>query len=417
MKKQGMLLVSKRGSYTIFITLIFMGILIFVNAVIWASIRDAVDSGTEYSGRLFGQSIIAEYDNYLHDRYQLFAFYGDYFETKNKLEYYIKNTTSRNKYAKFKETNVDLDDYHITDTDTLLKEIKRAVIYDIDPVPFYRELETDSATTSVNRYVSARWIIDELPSKSEKTYLNVNSVISSLSNESFIETPLIDRYITKFFKNHIDDKELGETYFNNEIEYIISGKLNDNKAYGEVRNKLLMIRSGLNTKYLYSDNEKKEAAMAIGTIIFPELSPIVAQAIIIESWASLEAENDLRILEDGKEVPFSKTDENFALSLMNVICQEYGTEYATNLDNEKVSSKKGYVKPKIIEGQNYESYLKVLLTFEPEKTKLFRIMDLIQLNGKYLYADYFNINEYYVGLKYDITINNRKHEFEESYFK
>ena len=35
----------------------------------------------------------------------------------------------------------------------------------------------------------------------------------------------LNRYIAAFFKDAADDKDLPETYFRNEVEYIISGQL------------------------------------------------------------------------------------------------------------------------------------------------------------------------------------------------
>ena len=42
-------------------------------------------------------------------------------------------------------------------------------------------------------------------------------------------------------------------------------------------------------------------------------------------------------------------------------------------------------------------------------------MDLIQINMKYLYCDYFLLKDYYTGLKFTMNVNGVEHEFEETY--
>ena len=53
----------------------------------------------------------------------------------------------------------------------------------------------------------------------------------------------------------------------------------------------------------------------------------------------------------------------------------------------------------------------------PEETKILRIMDLIQINMKYLYRDDFLLEEYNSGISYVMEINNRQYEFDEDYQK
>lgn len=60
-------------------------------------------------------------------------------------------------------------------------------------------------------------------------------------------------------------------------------------------------------------------------------------------------------------------------------------------------------------------YLHVLLSGVSQETKVLRMMDLIQINLKYLYLDNFLLKDYYTGLKYEMNVNNKKYEFEEAY--
>ena len=60
----------------------------------------------------------------------------------------------------------------------------------------------------------------------------------------------------------MNDRNLGETYFKNEIEYILTGRLDDSDAKQKVKNQLILLRNALNLTYLYSCSEKSNAALA-----------------------------------------------------------------------------------------------------------------------------------------------------------
>ena len=51
------------------------------------------------------------------------------------------------------------------------------------------------------------------------------------------------------------------------------------------------------------------------------------------------------------------------------------------------------------------------------KTRVLRMMDLIQINLKYLYHESFLLADYYIGLRYTLQINGKAYEFTETYRK
>lgn len=81
---------NKSGSYVILATIMFSAIMILTTAVLWASGEEAVSSTTDSFGRLWGRSVLAEYDRNLKDRYGLFAFCGDKISVEKKIDYYAK---------------------------------------------------------------------------------------------------------------------------------------------------------------------------------------------------------------------------------------------------------------------------------------------------------------------------------------
>ena len=131
----------------------------------------------------------------------------------------------------------------------------------------------------------------------------------------------------------------------------------------------------------------------------------------------MEAVNDLKLLYAGKEVPLMKKDENWATSLENILAAEYGFDAEGNRvsESKQIRETQSYICPQKTEGKTYEEYLKILVASLPQETKKLRILDIIQINMKYLYCEYFLICDYYTGVKYSMEINGRKHEFDEKY--
>lgn len=165
------------------------------------------------------------------------------------------------------------------------------------------------------------------------------------------------------------------------------------------------MRNLLNLYYLYSCAEKRQAVLSLAQLITPGPAAFATQAVMMETWAYLEAENDINILYSGETVPLLKKDRNWALSLENVFDQ----------DGQEKEAAGNYVRPAAAEGEDYEDYIGVLLFGLTEETKLLRIADLIQINGKYLYCDSFLMKDYCTGLEYGIKVNRYEKSFEEHY--
>ncbi len=211
----------------------------------------------------------------------------------------------------------------------------------------------------------------------------------------------------------MDDRDLGKTFFNNEVEYIISGKPDDEKARRAVYRRLLVERNGLNLVYLYSCAEKRQLALEAAELITPGPEAVLTQALILETWALLEARNDLALLYDGERVPVIKGDANWALSIENAIAAEESGSGDQELDTDQ--PEKRYVRPQRVEGQDYKDYLSTLLIAMPEKTRLLRMMDLIQINMKYTYCAGFLLSDYYTGVEYEMTVNGVKYGFKDTF--
>lgn len=435
---------NKSGSYVIFATILFSSMMILTTAVLYVSGENAISSATDSFGRLWGRSVLAEYDRNLKDRYGIFAFYGDKKTIEEKLNFYAAYSFDEKEYIDAEASKCSIDEYRLTEKENFLAQVKAAVAADTKPLPIKSEVEEREAAkqqseeqsrgakssladsksigngTHENRYIKNKRIIKSLPSGGKGGSVGILSLIEKLKNDisfgSLADEATENVYLFRFFKDCMNDRDLGETFFDNEIEYVLSGKLSDEKAKKKIGNDLIILRNGLNLVYLYSCEEKRNAVLAVAELLFPA-APLASQALIMESWAYMEARNDLKLLYAGKQVPLMKKDENWAISLENLLAAEYGCDSsgAQLAPDESYSEPKSYLPPAKIEGKDYEAYLRILAAALPQETAIARMMDLIQINMKYLYCDYFLVSDYHVGLKYSITVNNRRHEFEEKY--
>lgn len=375
---------NKKGSYVVFATFLFTGMIIFIMAAIFFSGQEAISETTECFGRSWARSIIAEYDRELYNRYGIEAYYGDKKTVEDKLQDYIDYSFEDKKYINTSELSADINPYSITNLENFESEIKRALAYMRRP-PHISGMERND---SIDRYINADWIISSLPSH-------------TIDVDYKWKLTLDDRYIFTFFKDYVNTRDLPETYFQNEIEYIISGKLSDKSARRNVKTKLSVILEAQNFGYLMKCNEKKEIVLTIATILCPE-NPYSLYYELLATWASIETSNDIKLLYDGKQVPLLKEDENWATDAWSCLFNDY---------EEK------YISPDRIEGKYYEEYLAILLASVPTSTKELRMMDLMQINLKFTYCDYFLMSDYYTGIYYSVNVNGRTHEFETCYEK
>ncbi len=409
---------NKRGSFTVFTVMIFISITVLLAAAADSAGNIAIESVTQSFGRLWGKSILAEYDVMPKERYGILAFKGNNVSVAEKIDKYKDYSFREKAYIESPPSYVELEKYLMTEPKNLKKQIEKVVASGIKPDGDSENGNTEETSGSTSdRYISSNWIKKGLPSygRAETGYIEalVNKIKAGFGIDDIMGNAAVDRYISVFFNNYLDDKNLKETYFRCETEYIISGKPDDEKSRENTASKIKRLRNMLNLYYLYTCDEKRETAMAIATAITPGTAAVLTQAAILEIWAYAEAENDMEILYDKKTVPLLKNDSNWALSAENVFgSKRNGTEGKNGFDDGQKSK---YVSPEIIAGENYDSYLKILLCGISENTKLLRMMDLIQINMKFVYNETFLMKEYSMGLEYMIKVNGRKYEFDEHY--
>ena len=400
--------INKKGSFSVFAIMLFLSLFLAVWIIINAACNLAIFGTVNSFGTVWGKSILGEYDLYLRDRYGLLAYYGDKYSIERKLEKYIDYSFNDKSYISYELPECDLKNYSLSDPNMIKKQIE--IVSLTGKSPYVTEFE--ERDYDIYRSINNSWIIENLPSFNKTKDLYVlelaNKIKEEKSIESIIDDIAIDKYVFNFFKDYMAERNLGKTYFNCEVEYIISGRLNELEIKDSTGDKIVILRNILNLFYLYSCQEKRDSALALANLVTPGAMSFITQGVILETWAYAEAKNDLKILYDNKAVALLKDDSNWALTIENVFDLD---------ENGQLASKEeeGYILPQNSSGIEYSDYLKILLYGVSEETKLLRIMDLIQINSKYNYLNHFRMDDYYCGFKYSVTVNDIVYEFEEKY--
>ena len=199
------------------------------------------------------------------------------------------------------------------------------------------------------------------------------------------------------------------------------GGFEDDENYKDTRGYLFLLRTGLNLAHIYSDPVKREEVIALAAVLTPPPVSVATQLAIATVWAGAEAENDLKLLEDGKKVALLKGKTNWALSLEGIAeglaVNDDGSVRGGGSGGNSGSDGNGggYIEPSNKSGLDYEDYLRMLLFFQNREMKLLRTMDLIQLNMRGRYHKDFLMKDYYGGFAFDAVVQDRRYHFVQEY--
>ncbi|MEG0924368.1 MAG: DUF5702 domain-containing protein [Anaerovoracaceae bacterium] len=381
---------SRKGSVIIMIMLFFLSLIILIFAFTNASKEIGVKGSVNSLGRLWANSILGEFDINLQGRYGLFGFYGFEKDISSKLDYYANYSFQEKKYIDWGGCRCSLYDYSLGNPNNVKKQI-----VEVGKLNLVTKEDAAEQSQMEDRDINNKKILMSLPSSGMDNSLDLDKIGDTIKNLKSLEGIatygsekfFINTYIKNYFKNNINSKGLGETYFRNEMEYIIGGNSKDRQNLSNVKIKIIAIRNVLNFAYLMTDETKKQEAIVAAQLITPGPVSLATQMAILEGWALVESSRDYSSLIDGKKVPFMKTKETWGRD--------------DNSEDEK--------------GTYYEDYLMSLICFVDDNVKLLRIMDLIQINMKFLYYGDFLISEYSSGLNYKMQVNGKNYEFNGEY--
>lgn len=390
---------NKKGVTAVFLTIIAGAVLSCVIVFIQLA---ASAASVSHCGNLFnlaGRSVLSEFDLELKSRYGIIAFSRDNSSIVNELKKYVKYTVTDDRYIRLGEVSVDMKDYCLMDCEIFEEQITESVNCKnlIGTEKNSGPVQTGDRTLRNSRTINA------LPSKGMTDTPSVYALVSNIKNLTGISQLwkngsreyLTTVYIFSVFKSGMSPADEENSFFRNEIEYIIEGKKSDAANRSAVRADLLKLRTLLNSIYIYSSPKMMKEALLLAETITPGPEAVITQAALIAAWAAMEAELDIKTLDEGGKVPVFKDPSSWKTDI-----------------NGKVAAGKGEFEER---GYDYEGYLKILLTSLKKEVRLTRMMDLIQINLQGTYSEDFYIKDCYRGFKFEAQVNGRKMKYDEKY--
>lgn len=399
---------DRRGSALILIIPIFSSIIVLISVFINASKEVAIKSSVKNLSYLWCNNILAEYDNYLYDDYGIFAYNGDGDRIKKRLDYYSGASFSQKKYIDYGGSEIETEDYSLENPLVFKEAILRKAKADLIAIDKLEpgDKESNSKQDDKKREIRNDEVIQGLPSKEIKmsgiaSYLSIIKEAKSLKGiiKSGSEEVLINKYINKNFGDEMSGRVKGASYFANEKEYIIFGRMSDKQNCKSARTQVVLIRNAANLAYLLKDAKKQAEVTLAAALITPGPEAAITRGLLNEAWAFFESENDYKLMVNGKKVPKIKDEKSWATTITTIV---------ENREHD-------YIDMNNATGDTYIDYLNAILYLMDENVKILRIMDLIQINAKFNYDSGFLLSDYYTGLNLNLTVNGKRHQIYDKY--
>lgn len=399
---------DRKGSVIVFICIFFVTLVFMILIFADVSRQKAVQSSAQALSGLWADSLLAEYDLNLQKRYSIFGFYGYPEDVKKKVEFYASNSFKKKKYIDYQVTGCSLYPYALTNAEIMEQQLVSA-----GKLAFtekFKEPDGDiRPTAGYTGAIGEKELFENLPSEGNKKGFSISSVTTLFSGGGTIGDIMkktgdnwwINQYIFAYLKDASDEKGLGESFFRNEIEYVICGKRSDQANASSMRSYIITTREGANAVFLNKDPVKSAEAEAAAQLLTPGPGAVVTKQALILAWAYAESVNDYKLLMNGHKVPLMKTDKTWAVDLESVL----------------QNTADGYIYTGVDVGETYQDYLRFFVYAMDSKVRTLRIMDLIQINMKKYYYKDFLLRDYNGGVNFVLEVNGKEHETSRLYEK
>lgn len=186
---------------------------------------------------------------------------------------------------------------------------------------------------------------------------------------SLVERLWFDAYVLEKCGTYREPKKSGQLQY--QAEYILAGRESDIDNLKTVVHRLLLLREVSNCVYLLSDPAKVSEALALATSICSAAGAMVlvepVKYTLLFAWAYAEAIYDVKQLLAGGQIPLIKDGVTWHYSLSGMLSAEV----------EQVGKDTLLVGDK---GLSYEEYLRLFLAVEGRDQKVYRMMDIAQMD-------------------------------------
>lgn len=416
MNSIGICIFSKKGNSSVLLALIFSAMLMLTVVFVYAGANFTNYSYEESVLQTSGRAILSEFHAALKDDYGIFAFKDFYNNTEDKLKFYILENFRSKKEAKsfalvkpkLESCTVILDEFALIEPDNFKKEALESLKY-----PSIVKKENKGKSEDSEGVIRNKRLISKLPSNTygKEAVTSIFSNVTELvpTGKISIENFCMDMYIEKNFNTYDKNSSKIYTFFQNEIEYIIYGKLSDAANLEAFKRDFWIMRLALNSAHIYANPKKMQEITELAEILTPGVAAVATAVIIAEAWAIAETSNDVKLILDKKNVAFAKTDMQWAVGLGAIKDKIYG------IVAKKSDDSRGYIVPTDTSGMSYDEYLRLVLAAQKEEKKIYRSMDLIQINLQGCDDEDFFIEDCYTGLAYNVLVNGKRHQNVQNY--
>jgi hypothetical protein len=233
---------------------------------------------------------------------------------------------------------------------------------------------------------------------------NISGIDSFTNSNEIAKYLIFQEYLSDHFMNFNKDdieKELKNQKY--ELEYILMGKSTDYDNLKGVVTKILLTRIMMNLISLISNSQKSGEArvLALSLVGFTGLPALISitKTMILVIWAFVESLVDVTAMLYGFEIQFYKNSNNVQVELNDLY----------HIDKSYIKNKANNIKEvKSLMGLSYKDYLKMFLYIESHENKVYRSLDLIQLNLQAKYEETFYIKNCLYGLGMNTRLQLKK---------
>ncbi len=295
------------------------------------------------------------------------------------------------------DSSYDIEPFSVSQIQYMMGETRNQEIF----TPNFSKSGAQQDDLKGNVALKNSYIITKLPShlhetvennpNKKDTLVNILSQLKGdgLKGEQLKNNLYVNEYILTFFRNHITSSQDKTHFFDHEVEYILYGELKDQDNYTKFKSHLSLVRSGMNLLHIYSDPHKRAQVMEIAVALSGGTGTFLLQFIIASAWAGAEADEDISKLVKGEKVAFIKSKESWVLSFENFMSHK-----GDNPSPEMTKKSDTNIQPNMF---SYEDYLRIFLLMKNKEKKLYRTLDLIQINMKGRHYRDFE-TKYYTGV-------------------
>lgn len=437
-----------KGELTAFLSLVFLLLLTLVGALLEsASIQVAKNERRADAGRAV-ESIFAEYQRELLERYDIFAIEGSYESGTmseenilNRLSFYgtenietdivaIRYLTDQNgkeflrqaveyekqktgisavenltgKVSEWKDQELKANEYGKENIETS-KELDQMLESEKEGIPEENNPLTDIMDIQKNALLNL--VSPEGFEASSKEINLEESVLYRTCRQGYGtmkekeseagDTIFFNLYLMDKFGNAAHSKE--ETALDYEMEYLLGGKASDKDNLEYVIKRISGLRFAVNYGYLLMDTEKREETAALAAtlsaaFLAPAIGPVIEHALLL-AWAYGESLTDIKTLLAGKKVPIVKSKETWNLTLTSLIDLAKNRSIPEGEDIEN--------------GNSYEQYLQILLALKSKEELSMRALDMIEMNFRYgMDKTFFRADACVIGVDFDMVCRLRR---------